>query len=225
MHACTTPSPREYPARKSLQVDTCKIINHKYIPSVEHIGSVIMLWQTKFTAAKSPVRLNQPANVELWHLVLFGTVCTTVVIISKVLSLQGAPVFNYLLLWGLICRPHPLSELALPRESRSLFSSLSLVVLNIKPLFSALLNRVSCGTKTLCSFFKFFSYQLTNELIFQFLQVFGAHNEDWEEMAVTLPYSIQQVGPTLPNIDLTISYSYFRQSCNSESLESRFSES
>lgn len=104
----------------------------------------------------------------------------------KVLSLQGAPVFNYLLLWGLICRHHPLSELALLRESRSLFSSLSLIVLNIKPLCSALLNRASCGTKTLCLCFEFFSYQLTNKLIFQFLQVLGAHNKTQEEMAVTL---------------------------------------
>lgn len=109
----------------------------------------------------------------------------------KVLSLQGASVFNCTLLWGLICRHHPLSELALLRESRSLFSSLSLIVLNIKPLCSVLLNRASCGTETLCSCFKFFSYQLTDALISQFLQVLGAH-EAQEEMSGTRFCSIQQ---------------------------------
>lgn len=83
----------------------------------------------------------------------------------KALSLWRASVFNYILLWDLICRHHPLSELTLLRKSRPLFSRLSPVVLNIRSLSSVLLKRVSCGTKTPCSRFKFFSCKLTDELI------------------------------------------------------------
>lgn len=80
----------------------------------------------------------------------------------KALSLRGASVFNYILLWDLIRRHHPLSELALLRKSRLLFSRLCPVVLNIRPLSSVFLNRASCRTKTLCSCFKFFSCKLTD---------------------------------------------------------------
>lgn len=135
----------------------------------------------------------------------------------KVRSLRATSVFNYTLLWGLICRHHPLSELALLRESRSLFSSLSLIVLNIKPLCSVLLNRASCGTETLCPCFKFFSYQLTDALISQFL---------------TGPWCPQGTGGDVSDTVLfnpagqrPISCLYFGESYSPKSLESGFSES
>lgn len=39
--------------------------------------------QTKFPVAKNPVRLNQPANIQLWHLVLVGTMRATTVTASQ----------------------------------------------------------------------------------------------------------------------------------------------
>lgn len=83
----------------------------------------------------------------------------------RALSLWRASVFNYILLWDLICRQPPPSELTLLGKSRPLCSRLSPVVLNIRSLCSVLWNRVSRGTQTPCSCFKFFCCKLTDELI------------------------------------------------------------